>query len=67
LSKWQLQQYDGLAEYTVKQTYVVSDATFTFNRENIDGVLVPAETIHQMALANLRGEYATILKAADML
>lgn len=49
------------------KTYVVSDATFTFNRESIDRVVVPAEAIHQMALANLQGEYATIVKVTDIL
>jgi len=49
------------------KTYVVSDATFTFNRKNIDEVLVHAEAIHQIALANLRDEYATIVKVTDIL
>jgi len=40
---------------------VVSDATFAFDKTDLRGVLHPAEDVHQMALANLHGEYATVI------
>lgn len=48
-------------------TYVVSDATATFDRRGPDGVLHPAQDIQAMTLANLHQEFATIVTAADVL
>lgn len=48
-------------------TTVVSDATFTFDMQDIHGVLRPAEDVHVMSLSNLRGEYATVLRTAELL
>jgi nicotinamidase-related amidase len=42
-------------------TYLVSDATATFNRKGIDGRDWPAEEIHQSALASLNGEFAQVI------
>lgn len=48
-------------------TYVVSDATATFDRRGPDGVLYPAQDIQAMTLANLHQEFATIVTTADVL
>jgi len=45
-------------------TWVVSDATATFDRVGPDGVLHPAERVHQMALSDLHGEFATVVDTA---
>ena len=47
-------------------TTVVSDATFTFDMQDIIGALRPADDVHVMALSNLRGEYARILSTAEV-
>jgi nicotinamidase-related amidase len=41
--------------------WVVSDATATFDRIGPDGVEYPAELIHAIALADLHGEFATVI------
>ena len=43
-------------------TYVVADATATFDRAGHDGVVRPAELLHTVALADLHGEFATIVE-----
>ena len=48
-------------------TYLVSDATATFNRKGIDGRDWPAEEIHQSALASLNEEFAVVLSTAAAL
>jgi nicotinamidase-related amidase len=48
-------------------TWVVSDATAAFDREGPDGVLHAAERIHQMALSDLHGEFATIVDTASVI
>ena len=47
------------------RTYVVSDATATFDKVDYAGVLRSADEVHAMSLANLDGEYATIVTTAD--
>jgi nicotinamidase-related amidase len=42
-------------------TYVVSDATATFDNTGPDGRLFPAQLLHDVALADLNGEFATVL------
>jgi nicotinamidase-related amidase len=42
-------------------TWVVSDATAAFDRVGPDGVLYRAEQIHAVALADLHGEFATVV------
>lgn len=44
-------------------TFVVSDATATFDREGPDGRLLPADTIHRAALASLHDEFAIVTTA----
>jgi nicotinamidase-related amidase len=43
------------------ETYLVSDATATFNKKGIDGQNYSAELIHDTAIASLKGEFATIV------
>jgi nicotinamidase-related amidase len=46
-------------------TRLVRDATWTFDRIGPDGDTHSAEAIHAMTLANLNGEFATIVTAAE--
>jgi nicotinamidase-related amidase len=43
------------------QTFVASDATATFGRHDFAGRWRTADEVHAMSLANLDGEYATVL------
>jgi nicotinamidase-related amidase len=43
------------------ETYLVSDATATFNKKGFDGQQYAAELIHETALASLHKEFATIV------
>ena len=45
------------------ETYLVSDATATFNKKGADGQNYPAQLIHETALASLHGEFATVVTA----
>lgn len=42
-------------------TFLVSDATATFNKRGLDGQNFPAELIHETALASLNEEFATVV------
>lgn len=42
-------------------TYVVSDATATFNNKGLDGQKYSAELMHETSLASLNEEFATIV------
>jgi nicotinamidase-related amidase len=44
-------------------TFLVSDATATFNKKGLEGQNFPAELIHATALASLNVEFATIVTA----
>jgi nicotinamidase-related amidase len=46
------------------RTYVVADATFTFGKTDFSGVKRTADEVHAMSLANLQGEYATVIQSA---
>jgi nicotinamidase-related amidase len=48
-------------------TIVVSDATATFDKQDLRGKWHVAETVHALALANLSGEYATIQTTEQVL
>ncbi len=48
-------------------TYLVSDATATFDRRGPDGVLHSAEDIQAMTMTNLHQEFATIVTTDDVL
>jgi len=43
------------------KTFVVADGTFAFEKKDFNGVQRTAEEVHAMALANLDGEYATVI------
>ncbi len=43
------------------ETFLVTDATATFNKTGIDGHNYPAELMHETALASLSKEFATIV------
>ncbi len=49
------------------QTWVVADACFTFAKPDFHDTPRSADEVHAMALANLHGEYAVVLRAAELL
>lgn len=49
------------------KTFVVSDATFAFAMADFNGIQRSADEVHAMALANLHGEYATVIRSDDAL
>jgi nicotinamidase-related amidase len=48
-------------------TVVVSDATATFDKQDLQGCWHSAEMVHTLSLANLQGEYATILTTSEVI
>ena len=48
-------------------TWVIADATATFGRLDFDGRWRTADEVHALSLANLNGEYATIVSTAEVL
>jgi nicotinamidase-related amidase len=48
------------------KTIVVSDACFTFDKNDYAGRHRSAQEVHDMALSNLNGEYAMILNAEQV-
>ena len=48
-------------------TYIVSDATATFERRGADGSLFSAEQMHETALASLHREFATVIDSTAVL
>lgn len=48
-------------------TYVVSDATATFDKTGADGKKYAAELIHETALASLHEEFATVIDMDNLL
>ena len=49
------------------EAWLVRDACWTFDRVGPDGERHTAEAVHAMSLANLHGEFAQVLQAADVL
>jgi nicotinamidase-related amidase len=49
------------------ETYVVSDATATFDRSSPTGKKFTAEQMHEMSLASLHDEFATVLTTNELL
>lgn len=47
--------------------FVPGDATFTFDKPDLNGVHRPACEVHAMSLANLHGEYATVTSSEALL
>jgi len=56
-----------MAENLEFKTYVVSDATAAFNRKGADGTVYPARLVHEISLANLNEEFATIVDTASLI
>jgi len=48
-------------------TYVVSDATAAFARRAMDGRFRSAADVHDAALSDLQGEFATIIETGALL
>lgn len=48
-------------------TFLIEDATFTFAQRDYNKRLWPAEHVHALSLANLDGEYCTVVKTAAIL
>jgi nicotinamidase-related amidase len=48
-------------------TWLVEDACFTFGRKDWSGTPRSAEEVHAMSLANLDGEYCTVVTADAVL
>lgn len=49
------------------KTYVVADACATHDRKTHTGTTIPAEMMHQAALASLHGEFATVCTTEEIL
>lgn len=49
------------------ETYLVADATATFERTGPDGRHFTAEQMHETALASLHGEFATVVSSHQVL
>jgi nicotinamidase-related amidase len=49
------------------ETFVISDATATFNKTGYNGQFFDAELIHQTALASLHNEFASVLTTQSFL
>jgi nicotinamidase-related amidase len=49
------------------QTYVVGDACATFDQPLLTGAKVPAQLAHDLALAELHGEFATVVSTSEVL
>ena len=48
-------------------TFIVSDATATFDKIGVDGQKYSAELIHETALASLHNEFATVIKTEELI
>jgi nicotinamidase-related amidase len=48
-------------------TYVVSDATATFDNQGPDGKRYASELLHDVALADLNGEFSTVIDTKTVL
>ncbi|MTI31065.1 cysteine hydrolase family protein [Xanthovirga aplysinae] len=49
------------------ETFLISDATATFDRLGVNGEKYSAELIHQTTLANLHEEFATVIDSKKLL
>jgi hypothetical protein len=47
-------------------TYLVADGCFTFGRPDWNGAYRTADEVHALSLANLNGEYCTLLTTAAL-
>ncbi|PWJ45078.1 cysteine hydrolase family protein [Sediminitomix flava] len=49
------------------ETFLIADATATFDRKGIDGMDYSSELMHETALASLNEEFATVLNTSQIL
>lgn len=49
------------------KTYLISDATATFDRKGVNGEVFPSEIIHQTTLASLNEEFAIVINSEELL
>jgi len=49
------------------ETYLVEDATATFDKLGADGTKFDAQLIHDTALASLNGEFCSVIKSSQIL
>ena len=49
------------------RSFVVADGCWTVDKTDLRGKRWPAEDVHALALANMHGEYATVVESADLL
>ncbi len=49
------------------ETYLIADGCFTFGRKDWNGHFRSADEVHAMSLANLDGEYCTVLTTDEVL
>lgn len=49
------------------KTFVVSDATIAFERIGFDGSQYSAESVHEITLASLHNEFATVINTKDVI
>ena len=49
------------------ETFLVEDATFTFNHKDWHGRWRTADEVHAMSLANLDGEYCSVVRTNEIL
>jgi len=49
------------------ETYLVSDATATFDRIGVDGEVYSSSLVHRVCLASLHREFCTVLKTKQVL
>jgi nicotinamidase-related amidase len=49
------------------ETFVISDATATFDKVNKSGKKIPAELIHDITLTSIDGEFATVVTTQEIL
>ena len=49
------------------ETYLMEDCCFTFAKADFRGVLRSAEEVHALSLANLDGEYCTVVISPEIL
>jgi nicotinamidase-related amidase len=49
------------------ETYLVDDATFAFDLVEGDGTIIPAEQVHRMSVASLRGEFALVIETDEII
>jgi len=49
------------------EVFLIEDACFTFGRPDWNGTLRTAEEVHAMSLANMDGEYCTVMQTGTVL